>query len=295
MNRPLIALLLVLPTAVLRAQVISIQDDRGQRLRLDAPVQRIVSLAPHLTELLYAAGAGPAVVGTPAFTDYPAAAQAVPVIGDAAAIDVERIVALRPDLVVAWRSGTPPQAVAELERLGLPVLVLEPDGLEGIAAEIETLGRAAGSDAVADAAAAHFRARVAALRRDYQHRRRVTLFYQVWRAPLMTVGGRQIIGEVIDLCGGANIFAHLPHLVPTVSPEAVLAADPEAIVTGSEQPAAEALRVWRRWPQMRAVRQGNLLVIPPDDISRATPRLLDGAQRLCRALDRVRAAKAASP
>jgi len=295
MNRVLIALLLVLPAAVPHAEVINIHDDRGRGLRLDAPVQRIVSLAPHLTELLFAAGAGSAVVGTAAFSDYPAAARAVPVIGDAAAIDIERVVALRPDLVVAWRSGTPPQAVAELERLGLPVLVLEPNGLEGIAAEIETLGRAAGSERVAATAAAHFRARVAALRREYQHRRQVTLFYQVWRAPLMTVGGRQIISEVVELCGGANIFAHLPDLVPTVSPEAVLAADPEVIVTAAEQPSAEALGVWRRWPQMRAVRKGNLLVIPADDISRATPRLLEGAWRLCRALDGARAAKAATP
>jgi iron complex transport system substrate-binding protein len=295
MTRLSMALLLLLSTAVSCAAVITVHDDRGHTLRLDAPARRIVSLAPHLTELLFAAGAGQWVVGTSTYTDYPAAAQRLPRIGDSAALDIERIVALRPDLVVAWQSGNPPQAVAKLERLGLRVLVLEPGSLDGIAAEIETLGRIAGSEPAAAAAAARFRGRVLALRREYQGRRKMTLFYQVWRAPLMTVGGRQVISEVIDLCGGVNIFAGLDALVPTVSREAVLAADPQAIVTASEQPVAEALGGWRRWRSLQAVRNGNLMVIPADDISRATPRLLDGARRLCQALDAVRNEAAVEP
>lgn len=285
MRRLMIVLLFSSLLAVPLARVIA---DDGSGAAPRRPAHRIVSLAPHLTELIYAAGAGASLVGTAAFSDYPAAARSVPVIGDAAAIDLERIVALRPDLVVAWRSGNPPQAVANLERLHLPVLVLEPRGLDSIAAEIELLGRAAGTETAAAAAAAEFRTRVAVLQREYSDKRRVTLFYQVWHAPLMTVGGRQVISEVIDLCGGANIFARLTELVATVSRESVLAADPEVIATAAEQPAAEALGEWRRWPQMRAVRNGNLLVLPADDISRATPRLLNGAERLCRELDRVR-------
>jgi iron complex transport system substrate-binding protein len=194
-----------------------------------------------------------------------------------------------------WMSGNPPGEITKLERLGMKVLVMEPSSLEVIADQIALLGRLAGAEQQADAAAAQFRRDIAALRREYQGRRKVSVFYQVWNAPLMTVNGKQIISEVIDLCGGKNIFADLQTLVPNVSLEAVLAADPEAIVTGSEQSPTQALDVWLRWKQLRAVRNGNLLVIPPDDISRATPRLLNGARRLCEQLDEVRSRELAAP
>jgi iron complex transport system substrate-binding protein len=243
--------------------------------------------------LLFAAGAGSRLVGTAAYSDYPEQARAIPAIGDSAALDIERIVALKPDVVLAWLSGNPPAEIAKLERLGLRVLVTEPSSLESIAEQIALLGHLAGTEQIADAAAAQFRGDIAALRRDYQGLRKVSVFYQVWHEPLMTVNGRQVISEVIALCGGQNIFAGLKTLVPSVSLEAVLAADPEAIVTTSEQPAAQALDIWRRWKQLRAVHNGNLLVIPPDEISRPTPRLLNGARRLCAQLDRVRRETAA--
>jgi len=294
MNRILAALVLFLQVAALRAEI-TLHDDRGRDLTLERPAQRIVSLAPHLTELLFAAGAGATLVGTAALSDYPPPARDIPVIGDSAAIDVERIMALKPDVVLAWMSGNPPAEIARLEQLGLRVFATEPRSLAVIADDIALLGRLAGTERTAAAAAAQFRGDVAALRREYQGRRKVSVFYQVWHEPLMTVNGNQVISEVIDLCGGRNIFAGLKTLVPSVSLEAVLAADPEAIVTTSEQPAAQALGIWRRWTQMRAVRNGNLLVIPPDEISRPTPRLLIGARRLCEQLDRVRHEESAAP
>jgi len=294
MNRILAALALFLQVAALRAEI-TLHDDRGRDLTLERPAQRIVSLAPHLTELLFAAGAGAMLVGTAALSDYPPQARDIPVIGDSAAIDVERIMALKPDVVLAWMSGNPPAEIARLEQLGLRVFATEPRSLAVIADDIALLGRLAGTERTAAAAAAQFRGDVAALRREYQGRRKVSVFYQVWHEPLMTVNGNQVISEVIDLCGGRNIFAGLKTLVPSVSLEAVLAADPEAIVTTSEQPAAQALGIWRRWTQMRAVRNGNLLVIPPDEISRPTPRLLIGARRLCEQLDRVRHEESAAP
>jgi len=294
MNRILAALALFLQVAALRAEI-TLHDDRGRDLTLERPAQRIVSLAPHLTELLFAAGAGAMLVGTAALSDYPPPARDIPVIGDSAAIDVERIMALKPDVVLARMSGNPPAEIARLEQLGLRVFATEPRSLAVIADDIALLGRLAGTERTAAAAAAQFRGDVAALRREYQGRRKVSVFYQVWHEPLMTVNGNQVISEVIDLCGGRNIFAGLKTLVPSVSLEAVLAADPEAIVTTSEQPAAQALGIWRRWTQMRAVRNGNLLVIPPDEISRPTPRLLIGARRLCEQLDRVRHEESAAP
>lgn len=294
MNRMLAAVLLILQASALRAEIV-LADDRGRDLVLQAPAQRIVSLAPHLTELLFAAGAGASLVGAAAYSDFPEQARHVPRIGDSSAIDMERVVALRPDVVLAWRSGNPSGTIAKLEQLGLRVFVTEPGSLEAIADQIGLIGRIAGTEATANAAAAQLRRDIAALRREYQGRRPVSVFFQVWHEPLMTVNGRQVISEVIDLCGGKNIFAGLKSLVPSVSMEAVLAANPEAIVTASEQPAARALANWLAWKQLRAVRDDNLVVIPPDDISRATPRLLDGARRLCAQLDRIRQAEAAAP
>lgn len=285
--RALLPLALLVFSVAPRAEI-TVHDDRGRNLVLPAPAQRIVSLAPSLTELLFTAGAGSRLVGTAAFSDYPPEAGAVPVIGDSAALDVERIVALKPDLVLAWQSGNPPAVIAELERLGLRVLVTEPGSLQRIAREIEILGRVAGTVQTAEQAAARFRWDMDALRNEYRGRRRVTVFYQVWSSPLMTLNGKHVISEVIDLCGGENIFAGLQPLVPRVSLEAVIAADPEAIVAAAKPAIASALGNWHQWRQLRAVRAGNLIVIPADDLSRPTPRLLKGARRLCAALDQVR-------
>ena len=294
MSRILAVLLLIQQASALPAEIVLV-DGRGRDLVLQEPAQRIVSLAPHLTELLFAAGAGASLVGTATYSDFPARARTVLRIGDSSALDIERIVALKPDVVLAWRSGNPPGAIAKLEQLGLRIFVTEPGSFEAIAEQIVLLGRMAGTEGVANKAAAQLRLEVGELRRKYQGRRKVSVFYQVWHDPLMTVNGKQMISSVIALCGGKNIFSGLDTLVPRVSIEAVLAADPEAIVTASEQPAAVALGSWAVWKQLRAVRNGNLIVIPPDDISRATPRLLSGARRLCAHLDRIRYAKSAVP
>jgi iron complex transport system substrate-binding protein len=287
MIRCLLGVLVLLQVGVLHAEIV-VSDDLGRDVVLQGPARRIVSLAPHLSELLFAAGAGAALVGTAAYSDYPAAVRRVPTIGDSSAIDIERVVALKPDVVLAWRSGNPAGTITKLEQLGLRVLVTEPGTLEAVADQIVLLGRVAGTEAEAAKTANRLRKNIAALRHEYQGRRPVSVFYEVWHAPLMTVNGKQVISEVIAMCGGKNIFAGLKPLVPRVSIEAVLAADPEAIVTASDQPAAEALSDWLPWKQLRAVRNGNLVTLPPDEISRPTPRLLDGARLLCARLDVIR-------
>ncbi len=294
MTRLLMLVLLLVQIAAVHAEI-ALADDRGWELVLQGPAQRIVSLAPNLTELLFAAGAGARLVGTVAYSDFPAPARRVVRVGDSSAIDVERVMALKPDVVLAWRSGNPPGTITKLEQLGLRVFVTEPGTLGAIADEIVAFGRIAGTEDVAGKTAMQFRRDIAALRHDYQGRRKVSVFYQVWHEPLMTVNGKQVISTVIDLCRGRNIFAGLPALVPRVSLEAVLAANPEAIVTASDRSAAEALANWSNWQQLRAVRDGNLVVIPSDDISRPTPRLLKGARRLCAQLDRIRRADDGRP
>jgi iron complex transport system substrate-binding protein len=278
--------LLLTPGA--RAEVV-VRDDTGAIVRLPAPARRIVSLAPHATENLFAAGAGERMVGAVEYSDYPEAAKRIPRVGDSARPDLEAIVALKPDLVVVWQSGNAGTSVSKLEALGLAVYQTQPDRLEDIPANIEKLGRLAGSEAMAQRAAADFRQRLAALRKRYAARPPVPVFYQAWRQPLLTVGGGQIISDVIRLCGGRNIFAGLAAKAPSVSREAVIAADPEAIVaSGMGAGIPVGLEDWRAWKRMQAVARGNLFPVSADLMQRPTPRLLDGAEQLCRDLETAR-------
>jgi iron complex transport system substrate-binding protein len=266
-----------------------VRDDMGAELRLAAPARRIVSLAPHLTELLFAAGAGDKVVGSVDYSNYPPAAKILPRIGSYAQLDLEAILALKPDLVVGWQSGNPPAAIDRLRRLGLQVFINQSDRIEDVARALEQLGRLAGSEAQADAASTAFRARLAALRSRYGGKPVVRTFYQVWHQPLMTVGGHQVISDLLRVCGGENVFAQLAPLAPAVTVEAVIAADPEAIVaSGMDEARPEWLEDWRRWQRMTAVRRDNLFFVPPDLMQRHTPRLLDGAELLCKHLETAR-------
>lgn len=280
--------LLLLAALPLRAELI-VRDDAGQEVRLPSPARRIVSLSPHATELLFAAGAGAYVVGTVEFSDYPAEARTIPRVGSYTAIDLERIVALKPDLVVGWYSGNGNGTLERIRRLGLTVYATEPRRFEDVLQSIEALGTLAGTAAQANTTVAQLRERLARLRTAYANSTLLTVFYEVWHQPLMTVGGSHLVTHVIETCGGRNVFTALEPLAPTLDVEAVLAADPEVILaSGMDEARPEWLDEWRRWPQLRAVREGNLFFIPPDLLQRPTPRLLDGAERLCEALESVR-------
>ena len=269
------------------AAPLRVTDDTGSTVTLAAPAQRIVALSPHATELLYAAGAGGALVGAVQHSDYPAVARDLPRVGQYDALDYERIVDLHPDLVVAWGSGNGSRALDRLRDLGLTVYVSEPRSLDAIPRTIEDLGRLAGTAGQARQRADAFRRRRMRLQRHYSDRTPVSVFLEIWHEPLMTVGGPQMISRVIRLCGGRNVFSGLSSLAPTVTREAVLAKQPEAIVaTAARRP--PWLGAWARWPSLPAVQHGNLFWIDPDLINRQTPRVLDGAEALCRDLEIAR-------
>ena len=291
-----VLILVLLATFALSARAdIAVRDDSGAEVRLPAPARRIVSLAPHITETLFAAGAGSRLVGTVDYSDYPAGAKRVARIGSYANLNLETIVALKPDLVIGWQSGNASAHLERLKKLGIPLFLSQPDRIEDVARNLDEFGQLAGTSDIARPAAAAFGARLAALRQRYAARPTVRTFYQIWKEPLMTVGGSQIIGSVIRLCGGENVFARLETMAPTVSVEAVLAADPEAIVaSGMGEARPDWLDDWRRWPKLTAVARDNLFFIPPDLIQRHTPRLLDGAERLCLALETARGRRGAA-
>jgi iron complex transport system substrate-binding protein len=268
---------------------IAVTDDTGAVVRLSQPARRIVTLAPHLAETLFAAGAGDRLVGTVDYSDYPEAVKNLPQVGGYSRLDLEAIVALKPDLIVAWHSGNAPANIDQLRAFGFPIYVSQPNRLEDVASEIERLGRLAGSLEAAEAAARRFSARLDSLRERYGGKPVVRAFYQIWKQPLSTVGGKQIISSVIRLCGGENVFGGLETIAPVVTIEAVIAANPEAIIAsgmGAARP--EWLDDWKRWKVVTAVARNKLFFVPPELIQRHTPRLLDGAEQLCRHLETAR-------
>jgi iron complex transport system substrate-binding protein len=278
--------LTLLPLAAARAAV-SVIDDADRTVTLREPARRIVSLAPHATELLYAAGAGADVVGIVDYSDYPPEAKRITSVGSGIALDLERIVRLKPDLIVAWQSGNSAAQIARLRELGIPVFESEPRDFAAIASSLERLAHLAGTDATGAAAASAFRKRLQKIEATYHDRPIVTVFYQIWRAPLMTLNDTHPVSRALRVCGGKNVFGALPQMTPTVGVEAVLQANPDAIIASSGS-RDDVLSEWRRFPHLNAVAHGNLLAVDGSLMDRSGPRILDGVENLCRQLDAVR-------
>jgi len=266
----------------------AVVDDAGNPVNLGHAPERIVSLSPGITELLYAIGAGDRVVGVSEFSDFPPQARSLPRVARAQGIDLERIAALRPDLIIIWGSGYSPALLAALRRLALPLYVHEPRSLESIASAIERLGELTQAQG-APAVAATFRKRLAALRQQYAGRSTMRAFYQVWASPVMTLSGKHLVSDVLRTCGARNIFEDLAPLVATVDTEAVIAAHPQIIIT-AEAGGKDlgALDGWRKYPDIPAVASAMLITLDADRIDRAAVRILDETQNLCETIERAR-------
>lgn len=254
----------------------------------DQPAVRIVSLAPNITELVYAAGAGHRLVGTVEYSDYPPAALEIPRVGDAFRLDFERIRLLEPDLVLAWRSGTSAQVLGRLESLGYRVVVLETGTVDAIAAELIRLGSLAGSEPEARVAATDLLAARDRLRSDYAGRPVVRVFFQLSGEPYFSISADHVISDVIELCGGANIFADLPGIALPVDTESVVIADPDAILAAVDHDDDAWKLPWHAWENLKAVRNNSLFGIDRDLISRAGPRVIEAAKQVCEAIDTAR-------
>lgn len=252
-----------------------------------APPQRIVSLAPHLTELAFTAGAGDRIVATVEYSNHPAAARSIPRIGDAFRVDLERLLALRPDAVLVWDSGTPAPTIERIRALKLPVVSFQTQRLEHVATVLREIGRLAGTSEIAERAAADYERSIRELRDRYHDRTPVRVFIEVDDRPLYTVNGRQIMSEIVELCGGRNVFAQLSELAPAIGIEAVIAANPQVIIS-TDDTVPDAAEEWRDWGHIAAVKANNVYTLRSDDIARATTRLTVGAQEICRTLDTAR-------
>ncbi|MGO2133072.1 MAG: cobalamin-binding protein [Halomonas sp.] len=271
------------------SQSVCLTDDLSREVCLGSPAERIIALSPNLVELVYAVGAGDAMVGAVSYSDYPPEAEALPRVGGYDRLDSEAILALEPDLVLAWQGGNPAVQLDQLSALGVPVYFTDAQDFAAIADTLEQLGQLTGHESQARAEAQRLLEGVALLEADYQDAAPVSVFYQVWDKPLMTVNGEHWISRSLAICGGQTLFADADALVPKPSIENVLAADPEVIITGGKDATDTTWHEsWLRFPQLRAVEQDNLFVIDPDLVQRATPRLLDGTRLLCQVLDGVR-------
>ena len=254
---------------------------------------RIVTLAPHLAELLYAVGAGELLVGVSAYTDRPPQAAALPVVGDAFALDQERLALLEPDLLLAWESGTPAHVVDELRARGYRVQAVRTRDLDDVSAALLAIGELTGHAAEAERAAQRFREGLRRLASRHRDARPIDVFYQVSQQPLYTINGEHYVSQLVETCGGRNIFASLSELAPMVSVEAVIVRDPEVMLASSDNP-ADVFAVWRQWPDLAVNRYDNFFFLPAGQIGRATPRLLEAGETLCRVLERAREHRAAA-
>ncbi len=285
----LVLVLLLSLAAVGRAGDICVTDDANRELCLDQPADRIVALSPGATELLFAAGAGDKVVGAVSSSDYPEAAQEIPRVGTYKRLDLEGLLAREPDLVIGWQSGNPGEQLQRLREFDVPLYLSEPRRFRDVATTLERLGTVAGTAKQAQRAGEDFLGAIAQLRDTYGDGEPVSVFYQIWPDPLMTINNDHLMGQATRLCGGKNVFGDLDSLTPRINREAVLERDPEAIVAGGMGEADRSwLESWRQFEGLQAVQRENLFFVPPSKIQRPTPRLVKGVRILCRKLERVR-------
>jgi iron complex transport system substrate-binding protein len=268
---------------------IKVIDDDGITHTFDQPVKRIVSLMPHATELLFEVGAGDHVVGAVQYSDYPEAAKKIPRVGGYSALNIEAIVALEPDLLIAWPEGNRNRELERLKALGLPILVSDPREFKDIANALTVYGKITGKESQAAIALGKFNKKLAYLLNTYSKQEKISVFYQVWNAPLMTQNGNTFISRAIELCGGNNIFSALPMTNPQVSIESILVQDPQVIVaSGMGQARPEWLDDWRQYKTLQAVKKNNLFHILPELFQRPTSRFLIGTEQLCQAMEKAR-------
>jgi iron complex transport system substrate-binding protein len=270
------------------ASPVAVKDDLGRTVEMREPAKRIVALAPFLTELAFSAGVGDRVVGASAYSDYPPEAKRLPQVASAAGLSIERLAALRPDLVLAWKDSIRPEEVERLARLGAAVYVAQARSLEDVPRILGAIGALAGVDT--RPVSSRYEAELARLRREYAHRAEVPVFLEIWSQPLTTVSGRHPMNEALAICGARNVFADLPGVAPEVSWEALYARDPAAIVGVGSAPTEARFRAqWAAHATLSAVREGRLLFVSPDRLQRPTTRTPEGIAELCAAIDRVRA------
>jgi len=270
---------------------VRVVDDNGDEVRLAVPAQRIISLAPNITEVLFHIGAGDQIVGADEYSNYPEAAKQILRVNNHAAANYELILSLKPDLVIAWQSGNGDKIINPLRKLGIPVFVVETHQIERIPNLFRRFGQLSGNNDLAQQRIEEFTQRLQLLGDAQTGKSVVRTFYQIWDQPLITLNGKHMVSDVIELCGGINIFADAVPLVPYVNIESIVAADPQVIIAGGSQEEQPGwFSSWQQWTGISAVQHKQIYLIPADLMQRHSVRILDGAQMMCDYLDSARTA-----
>ena len=266
-------------------------DDNGDKLSLNSAANRIISLSPNTTEILFHIGAGNKIVGADEYSNYPPAANDIIRVNNHAAANYELIISLKPDLVIAWQSGNGEKIITRLRELGLPVFVVEPQSMADIPSLYKRLGKLSGQSNQADQQADIFAEKLQQLHQSFASRKKMRTFYQIWNDPLMTLNGEHILTDIIELCGGVNVFEDSVALVPYVNMESVLAKDPQVIISGgANQNDLWNLGIWQKWSGLSAVKNKQIYSIPSDLLQRHSDRILQGAELVCQHLEQARSA-----
>jgi iron complex transport system substrate-binding protein len=274
--------------AAMATAAVAIPDDTGHIVTLPSTPNRIVSLAPGATEMLFAAGAGERVIATVEYSDEPAGAKQVPRIGDVVAIDMEKLVALRPEVAVVWPGGGNPAQIEEIGRMGIPIYRQQVNALADLAGSLRRLGALAGTSAAAEQAARNIEAKLAALARTYGNGRHPSVLLEIWNHPIYTIGGTHLLSDALRICGARNAFGDLRDLGPAIDVEAVVARNPDIIVaTAPPGVGPEWLADWKRFTALRAVRAGNLIAFEDPRLIRLGPSVVDATEALCKVLARA--------
>lgn len=284
----LVSVCLLLSSLATHAAII-VKDDVGNTITLAQPAKRIISLAPHVTEDLFAIGAGKLIVGAVNYSDYPPEANQIERIGGYNGFDLERIRALKPDLIIGWATGNPERQLDQIKALGFPVFLTFSKKMSDVPTVLERMGEMTGMQAGAAKAAKSYRDQLAQLEKTYAGRKPVRVFYQIWDRPLMTINNTQIISDVMRVCGGVNVFGTQSDLTPKVDVEAVLAANPDVIMTSGEPGVkTDWLASWKKWKNLKATQNNQFYVLPKDSVNRMGPRLVEGGKAMCEALEKAR-------
>lgn len=269
---------------------IMVTDFTGAVITLEKPAQRIVALAPHIVENVFTAGAGKQLVGVVSYSDFPEQAKALPLVGGYAKTNLEKILELNPDLVIAWESGNSDASVARIKELGYPVYVDQPHSLDDLSKSVRDIGTLTGNSKQADAAMDQYLKRLNEFKSEHASKEKVSTFYQVWNTPLRTITGKHIISDAIRVCGGTNIYANEKTVSPIINIESLLERDPQAIIaSGMSSARPDWLDDWKKWPSLQSVKNDNLFFVNPDHIQRHTVRILLGIDSICQQLDKARA------
>ena len=270
---------------------VSVVDFSGATVTLNSPAKRIVSLAPHIAENVYSAGAGDKLIGVVSYSDYPPAVKDLPLVGGYASINVEKIIELQPDLIIGWESGNSSASIQQLQILGYPVYIDQPDTLADVARSIKDIGVLSGTAMEAVKVADEYTSKINMIENIFKSKSKLKTFYQVWNDPLQTINGTHIISDAIALCGGVNIYADEPVIAPVINIESILERNPDAIIaSGMSSARPDWLDEWYDWPSINAVQNNHLFFVNPDHIQRHTVRILLGINAICSQLDSARAA-----